>query len=74
MKKSENLLLYGLLFIIIIALIFSISTFFSKGYSQQDYNKFVSAEGENKCETPQVIQTKNGENTCLITRIDIENA
>ena len=53
MKKSENLLLYGLLFIVIIALIFSISTFFSKGYSQDQYNKFVSAEGENKCETPE---------------------
>lgn len=53
MKKSENILLYGILIIVIIALIFSISTFFSKGYSQSDYNKFVSAEGNNKCETPQ---------------------
>lgn len=53
MKKSENILLYGILIIVIIALIFSISTFFSKGYSQSDYNKFVSAEGADKCKTPE---------------------
>ena len=53
MKKSENILLYGILIIVIIALTFSITTFLSKGYSQEKYNKFISAEGENKCETPE---------------------
>ncbi|MEK6863015.1 MAG: hypothetical protein AABW57_02540 [Nanoarchaeota archaeon] len=53
MKKSENIILYGVLILVIIALIFSISTFFSKGYSQSDYNKFVSAELSDKCKTPQ---------------------
>ena len=53
MKKSEDILLYILLGVVIIALIFSISTFFNKGYSQSDYNKFVSAEGADKCKTPE---------------------
>ena len=52
MKKSENIILYVILGLVLIALVFSISTFFSKGYSQQDYNKFVSAELEDKCKTP----------------------
>jgi len=47
------MILYGLLAIVIIALIFSISTFFNKSYSQQDYGKFVSAESEDKCKTPE---------------------
>lgn len=53
MKKSENILLYILLALVIIALIFSISTFFSESYSQEQYNKFVSAELEDKCDTPE---------------------
>ena len=52
MKKSENIILYVILGLVLIALVFSISTFFSKGYSQQDYNKFVLAELEDKCQTP----------------------
>ena len=50
--KREEIIVYGILIIVIIALVFTISTFFSKGYSQKEYNKFVSAEGSNKCETP----------------------
>ena len=51
--KREEIIVYGILIIVVIALIFTISTFFSKGYSQQEYNEFVSAEGSNKCETPE---------------------
>lgn len=50
--KREEIIIYGILIIVIIALIFTISNFFSKGYSQEEYNSFVSAEGANKCETP----------------------
>ena len=52
MKKFENVILYLLLTLILIALIYSLSTLFNKGYSQKEYDKFVSAEGSNKCETP----------------------
>ena len=52
MANYEKIILYGLLIIIIIGVIFSISTFLSKGYSQKEYDQFVSAEGSNKCETP----------------------
>ncbi len=53
MADYEKIILYGLLVVIVIGLVFSISTFFSKGYSQKEYDKFVSAEGNNKCETPE---------------------
>jgi len=52
MKKFENVILYLLLTLILIALIYSLSIFFNKGYSQEKYDKFASAEGSNKCETP----------------------
>jgi len=52
MANYEKIILYGLLIMVIIGVIFSISAFFSKGYTREEYNKFVSAEGSNKCETP----------------------
>lgn len=51
--KREEIIIYGILIIVIIALIFTISTFFSRGYSQKEYDKFVSAEGSDKCQTPE---------------------
>ncbi|MEK6835681.1 MAG: hypothetical protein AABX55_01545 [Nanoarchaeota archaeon] len=52
MKKSENIILYILLGLILIILVFSLSTLFNKDYSQEQYNTFVSAELEDKCKTP----------------------
>jgi len=52
MTNYEKIILYGLLIVIIMGVVFSISTFFSRDYSQKEYNKFVSAEGSDKCATP----------------------
>ncbi len=52
MKLSEKFILYIVLSIVVITLIFSISTLFKKDYSTDDYNEFVSAEGSDKCVTP----------------------
>jgi len=52
MKKIEAIILYGLLALVVVTLIFSISTFFTKGNSDQNYNKLVSAELQDKCQTP----------------------
>ncbi len=52
MKNQDKIISYVLLGLVLIAMVFSIGTFFSKGYSQEKYEKFVSAEGDDKCKTP----------------------
>lgn len=51
--KNEKFVLYMILAVIFLVLVFSITSIFKKGYTEEDYNKFVSAEQQDKCATPE---------------------
>ncbi len=50
--RNEKFALYIILAVIFIVLVFSITSMFKKDYTEEDYNKFISAEQQDKCATP----------------------
>ena len=50
--RNEKFTLYIILAVIFIVLVFSITSMFKKDYTEEDYNKFISAEQQDKCATP----------------------
>lgn len=55
MEKKEKIIYLALLIFVLLALIYSISTLFSTGMvvrNEENYEKFVANELEDKCKTP----------------------
>jgi cell division protein FtsN len=50
--RNKNLALYAILAVVLIVLVFSVTSMYKKDYTEEEYNQFVSAEQQDKCATP----------------------